>query len=176
MAIADFLVTKGELFLKHIESKKITVPTDSLKKLLCFVTFGTPYDLSLRINENLKSSRKLSVIKKKSRLVSYAQIISVDIDGHIHRKTNIAMRFNGSGREITKEIRTSYLFTLAKDSLPQKFRLSKKEFWDILPRPSTFATFIDAWQIKFIRVIYMKKINRSMTEFIEMLENKKNGS
>jgi hypothetical protein len=173
---ADTLVTEGELFLKHIEPKEITIEMDSLKKLGRFVTDGIPYDLNLPIYEDSKSSGKLSMINNKNVLVYYAEIISANIGGSIHRKTSNDMWFNGSGWELRKEIGTSDVFTLPNDLLPQKFRLSEKEFYDILSRPSTFATFNNALQMKTVRLYYMNRISKGMTEVIELLENEKKDS
>lgn len=173
---SDSLVTEGELFLKHIEPKEITIEMDSLKKLGRFVTDGIPYDLNLPIYEDSKSSGKLSMINNKNVLVYYAEIISANIGGSIHRKTSSDMWFNGSGWELRKEIGTSDVFKLPNDLLPQKFRLSEKEFYDILSRPSTFATFGNALQMKFTRLYYMNRISKGMTEVIELLENEKKDS
>ena len=174
---ADTLVTKGKLFLKHIAPKEITIEMDSLKKLGRFVTDGIPYDLNLPIYENSKSSGKLSMINNKNVLLYYAEIISANIGGSSLRKTSNHMWFNGSGWELRKEIGTSDVFNLLNDDLiPQKFRLSEKEFYDILSRPSTFATLGNALQIKTIRVSYMNRISKGMTEVIELLENEKKDS
>ena len=173
---ADTLVTEGQLFLKHIAPKEITIEMDSLKKLGRFVTDGIPYDLNLPIYEDSKSSGKLSMINNKNVLVYYAEIISANIGGSIFRKTSNDMWFNGSGWELRKEIGTSDVFKLPNDLLPQKFRLSEKEFYDILSRPSTFATFRNALQMKFTRLYYMNRISKGMTEVIELLENEKKDS
>ena len=173
---ADTLVTEGQLFLKHIAPKEITIEMDSLKKLGRFVTDGIPYDLNLPIYENSKSSGKLSMINNKNVLLYYAEIISANIGGSSLRKTSNHMWFSGSGWELRKEIGTSHVFRLPNDLLPQKFRLSEKEFYDILSRPSTFATLGNALQIKTIRVSYMNRISKGMTEVIELLENEKKDS
>ena len=173
---ADTLVTKGKLFLKHIAPKEITIEMDSLKKLGRFVTDGIPYDLNLPIYEDSKSSGKLSMINNKNVLLYYAEIISANIGGSSLRKTSNHMWFNGSGWELRKEIGTSDVFRLPNDLLPQKFRLSEKEFYDILSRPSTYATLGNALQIKTIRVSYMNRISKGMTEVIELLENEKKDS
>ena len=173
---SDSLVTEGELFLKHIAPKEITIEMDSLKKLGRFVTDGIIYDLNLPIYEDSKSSGKLSMINNKNVLVYYAEIISANIGGSIFRKTSSDMWYNGSGWELRKEIGTSDVFTHSKKLIPQKFRLSEKEFYDILSRPSTFATFRNALQMKFTRLYYMKRISKGMTEVIELLENEKKDS
>ena len=173
---SDSLVTEGELFLKHIAPKEITIEMDSLKKLGRFVTDGIPYDLNLPIYEDSKSSGKLSMINNKNVLVYYAEIISANIGGSIFRKTSSDMWYNGSGWELRKEIGTSDVFKLPNDLIPQKFRLSEKEFYDILSRPSTFATFGNALQMKYTMRSYMKRISKGMTEVIELLENEKKDS
>ena len=173
---ADSLVTEGELFLKHLAPKEITIEMDSLKKLGRFVTEGIIYDLNLPIYEDSKSSGKLSMINNKNVLVYYAEIISANIGGSIFRKTSVDMWFNGSGWELRKEIGTSDVFRRPNDLLPQRFRLSEKEFYDILSRPSTYATLGNALQIKTIRVSYMNRISKGMTEVIELLENEKKDS
>ena len=173
---ADSLVTEGELFLKHLAPKEITIEMDSLKKLGRFVTDGIPYDLNLPIYEDSKSSGKLSMINNKNVLLYYAEIISANIGGSSLRKTSNYMWFNGSGWELRKEIGTSDVFRLPNDLLHQKFRLSEKEFYDILSRPSTFATFVNALQMKYTMRSYMKRISKGMTEVIELLENKKKDS
>jgi len=173
---ADTLVHRGQLFLKHIKPKEITIEMDSLKKLGRFVTEGIIYDLNLPIYEDSKSSGKLSMINNKKVLVYYAEIISANIGGSIFRKTSVDMWFNGSGWELRKEIGTSDVFKLPNDLIPQKFRLSEKEFYDILSRPSTYATLGNALQIKIIRVSYMNRISKGMTEVIELLENEKKDS
>ncbi len=173
---ADTLVHRGQLFLKHIKPKEITIEMDSLKKLGRFVTEGIIYDLNLPIYEDSKSSGKLSMINNKKVLVYYAEIISANIGGSIFRKTSVDMWFNGSGWELRKEIGTSDVFNLPNDLIPQKFRLSEKEFYDILSRPSTFATFGNALQMKYTMRSYMKRISKGMTEVIELLENEKKDS
>ena len=173
---ADTLVHRGQLFLKHIKPKEITIEMDSLKKLGRFVTEGIIYDLNLPIYEDSKSSGKLSMINNKKVLVYYAEIISANIGGSIFRKTSVDMWFNGSGWELRKEIGTSDVFKLPNDLIPQKFRLSEKEFYDILSRPSTFATFGNALQMKYTMRSYMKRISKGMTEVIELLENEKKDS
>jgi len=173
---ADSLVTEGELFFKHIKPKEITIEMDSLKKLGRFITDGIPYDLNLPIYEDSKSSGKLSMINNKNVLLYYAEIISANIGGSSLRKTSNHMWFNGSGWELRKEIGISEVFNLPNDQIPQKFRLSEKEFYDILSRPSTFATFGNALQMKFTRRYYMNRISKGMTEVIELLENEKKDS
>jgi hypothetical protein len=173
IALGDTLIANGQLYLKHIVSKELTIQMDSLKKLGNFITYGIPYDLNLPIYEDSKSSGKLSMINNKSVLVLYAEIMSADIGGAIHRKISNDMYYNGSGWELRKEIGTSEIFTTPNEMLPQKFRVSDKELWDILTRTSTFATFDNSLQMKINRLYYMNRINKAMTDVIVMLQNEK---
>lgn len=173
IALGDTLIANGQLYLKHIGSKELTIQMDSLKKLGNFIIYGIPYDLNLPIYEDSKSSGKLSMINNKSVLVLYAEIMSADIGGAIHRKISNDMYYNGSGWELRKEIGTSEIFTTSNEMLPQKFRVSDKELWDILTRTSTFATFDNSLQMKINRLYYMNRINKAMTDVIVMLQNEK---
>ena len=174
IALGDSLVADGRLYLKHIGFKELTIQIDSLKKLGDFITYGIPYDLNLPIYEDSKSSGKLSMINNKKILMLYAEIMSADIGGSIHRKISNDMYYTGSGWELRKEIGTSEIFTLTDEMLPTKYRVTEKELWGILTRPSTFATFDNSLQMKVNRIQYMNRINNGMTEVIEMLKYEKN--
>ena len=170
----DTLIAEGHLYLKYIGEKEITINIDSLRKLGRFVTNGIPYDFTLPIYEEAKSSGKLSMISNKSVLVNYAEIISAAIGESIHREISNDMWYNGSGWELRKEIGTSEIFNLPNNMLPQKFRLSDNELKNILSRSSTFATLDNALNMKINRIAYMNRISKGMTEVIELLENEKN--
>jgi hypothetical protein len=58
--------------------------------------------------------------------------------------------------------------------IPERFRLTEKEFLEILARPSTFATLNNSLQMKVVRMKYMNRISNGMTEVIELLEEEKN--
>ncbi len=174
IGLGETLIADGQMYLKHIGSEELTIQMDSLKKLGNFITYGIPYDLNLPIYEDSKSSGKLSMINNKSVLVLYAEIMSADIGGTIHRKISNDMYYNGSGWELRKEIGTTEIFTTPNAMLPQKYRVSDKELWKILSRPSTFATLDNSLQMKVNRIIYMNRISNGMKEVIEMLKNEKN--
>lgn len=161
------------MYLKHIGAKEITIHLDSLRKLVDFITDGIRFDLNLPIYEDSKSSGRLSMIYNKEVLVHYAEIISASIGESIHRKISNDMWYNGSGWELRKEIGTSDIFKLSNEMLPPKFRLSDKEFIDILSRPSTFATLNNTLNMKDNRLFYMNRISIGMSKVIEMLENEK---
>ena len=171
IALGDTLIANGQLYLKHIGSEEVSIQMDSLKKLGNFITYGIPYDLNLPIYEDSKSSGKLSMINNKRVLELYAEIMSANIGGTIHRKISNDMYYNGSGWELRKEIGTSEILTTPNEMLPQKFRVSEKEFWEIISRPSTFATLDNSLQMKVNRIDYMNRINNGMTEVIEFLED-----
>ena len=173
IALGDSLVADGRLYLKHIGFKELTIQIDSLKKLGDFIIYGIPYDLNLPIYEDSKSSGKLSMINNKKILILYAEIMSADIGGTIHRKISNEMYYNGSGWELRKEIGLSEILSTPNEMLPERFRLSEKELWEILSRPYTFATLNNSLQMKVVRINYMNRISNGMTEVIALLEGEK---
>jgi len=164
-------ILNGNLFMKHIGSNVIEVPMDSLTKLGSFFTEGIPFDLNIPIYEEAKSSGRLSMIGNKQILVAYADIMSASVGESIHRTISTEMWYNGSGWELRKEIGNSAIFDSSHEMLPQKFRISEKEFFDILSRLSTFATLKNALQMKENRLKYMNRISKGMAKVIELLEN-----
>jgi len=173
IALGDSLIADGQLYLKHIGSKELTIQIDSLKKLGDFITYGIPYDLNLPIYEDSKSSGRLSMINNKKVLILYAEIMSADIGGSIHRKISNDMYYNGSDWELRKEIGLSKILSTPNKMLPERFRLTEKEFLEILARPSTFATLNNSLQMKVVRINYMNRISNGMTEVIGLLEEEK---
>lgn len=173
ITMGDTLITSGHIFLKHIGTEEMTIEIDSLKKLGHFITDGIPYDLNLPIYENSKSSGKLTMFENKMILVKYAEVMATDIGRNIHRKISNDMFYNGSDWELKKEIGTSKIFNTPNELLPEKFRLSEKEFQAILERPSTYASINNTLEMKINRISYMEKISNSMTEIIELLEAEK---
>ena len=173
IALGDSLIADGQLYLKHIGSKELTIQIDSLKKLGDFITYGIPYDLNLPIYEDSKSSGRLSMINNKKVLILYAEIMSADIGGSIHRKISNDMYYNGSDWELRKEIGLSEILSASNEMIPERFRLTEKEFLEILARPSTFATLNNSLQMKVVRINYMNRISNGMTEVIGLLEEEK---
>lgn len=173
IALGDSLIAEGQLYLKHIGSKELTIQIDSLKKLGDFITYGIPYDLNLPIYEDSKSSGRLSMINNKKVLILYAEIMSADIGGSIHRKISNDMYYNGSDWELRKEIGLSEILSMPNEMIPERFRLTEKEFLEILARPSTFATLNNSLQMKVVRINYMNRISNGMTEVIGLLEEEK---
>ncbi|RED43678.1 hypothetical protein DFQ10_105278 [Winogradskyella eximia] len=173
IALGDSLIADGQLYLKHIGSKELTIEIDSLKKLGDFITYGIPYDLNLPIYEDSKSSGRLSMINNKKVLLLYAEIMSADIGGSIHRKISNDMYYNGSDWELRKEIGLSEILSTSNEMIPERFRLTEKEFLEILARPSTFATLNNSLQMKVVRINYMNRISNGMTEVIGLLEEEK---
>jgi len=173
IALGDSLIADGQLYLKHIGSKELTIQIDSLKKLGDFITYGIPYDLNLPIYEDSKSSGRLSMINNKKVLILYAEIMSADIGGSIHRKISNDMYYNGSDWELRKEIGLSEILSTPNEMIPERFRLTEKEFLEILARPSTFATLNNSLQMKVVRINYMNRISNGMTEVIGLLEEEK---
>lgn len=174
IALGDSLIADGQLYLKHIGSRELTIQIDSLKKLGDFITYGIPYDLNLPIYEDSKSSGRLSMINNKKVLILYAEIMSADIGGTIHRKISNDMYYNGSDWELRKEIGLSEILSAPNEMIPERFRLTEKEFLEILARPSTFATLNNSLQMKVVRIKYMNRISNGMTEVIGLLEEEKN--
>ena len=174
IALGNSLIADGQLYLKHIGSKELTIQIDSLKKLGDFITYGIPYDLNLPIYEDSKSSGRLSMINNKKVLILYAEIMSADIGGSIHRKISNDMYYNGSDWELRKEIGLSKILSTPNEMIPERFRSTKKEFLEILARPSTFASLNNSLQMKVVRINYMNRISNGMTEVIGLLEEEKN--
>ncbi|MFC0605096.1 DUF6090 family protein [Winogradskyella pulchriflava] len=174
IALGDSLIADGQLYLKHIGSRELTIQIDSLKKLGDFITYGIPYDLNLPIYEDSKSSGRLSMINNKKVLILYAEIMSADIGGTIHRKISNDMYYNGSDWELRKEIGLNEILSTPNEMIPERFRLTEKDFLEILARPSTFATLNNSLQMKVVRIKYMNRISNGMTEVIGLLEEEKN--
>ena len=80
------------------------------------------------------------MIENKNILVEYAEIISASIGEQNHRKVRLDMFYNGAEWELRKEIGVDNFFSVPTDSLPEKFRLSEKEFKSLLLRTSTYPT------------------------------------
>ena len=99
--------------------------------------------------------------------------MSANIVGNILRKISNDIYYNGSDRELREEIGLSEILSTPNEMIPERLRLTEKEFLQTLGRLSTLATLNNSLQMKVVRINYMNRISNGMTEVIGLPEEEK---
>ena len=168
--LGEAIVEKGNLFFKHVEKNDNRISKDSLSNLLEQILSGTPYDLQLPSYEEAKSSGRLSLLNSKEILKGYSNIL-IATQGHkLHRNIGTEMWYLGSMWEMRSKIGGRAVLTESNAKLPKNLKLSEEEFRSFLVNPNSYAAIENAHNMTNTTLGYLKRINTSIIEVIDLLE------